>query len=91
MRGTASPFIWCMAYDPVIEATAAATGDRCPTYVDDLAALLTIAEQALRAAILLPWASRMAGLSVDAHACHGLVLPTSPDNLRRACASIPCE
>ena len=38
-----------MAYDPVIEATAAAAGDRCPTYVDDLAALLATAERALRA------------------------------------------
>eukprot|EP00959_Pyramimonas_sp_CCMP1952_P018368 388655-Pyramimonas_sp.AAC.1 len=33
----------------------------------------------------------MAGLGVDVHACQGLVLLTSPDNLRRACASLPVQ
>eukprot|EP00959_Pyramimonas_sp_CCMP1952_P044931 938779-Pyramimonas_sp.AAC.1 len=91
MGGTASPLILCMACDPVIEAAAAATGDGCPAYVDDLAALLTTAEQALRSAILPPWASHVAGLCVDVHACQGLVLPMSPENLRRACASLPVQ
>eukprot|EP00959_Pyramimonas_sp_CCMP1952_P401810 8419217-Pyramimonas_sp.AAC.1 len=61
-----------MAYDPVIGATSPATVDRCPAYVDDLAALLTTAEQALRTSILPPWASHMAGLCVDVHTCQGL-------------------
>ena len=89
MGGTASPLLWCMAYDPVIEAITAAAGDRCPTYVDDLAALLTTAEQALRASIMLPWASFAAGLLVESHTCRGLVVPAQPPGLQDLCDRLP--
>eukprot|EP00969_Alexandrium_andersonii_P125193 5533987-Alexandrium_andersonii.AAC.1 len=58
-----------MAYDPVIEGVAEGAGAANPTYVDDLAAELQGAAQALAAALLLVAASRAAGLQVDAHQC----------------------
>eukprot|EP00959_Pyramimonas_sp_CCMP1952_P009861 205428-Pyramimonas_sp.AAC.1 len=39
-----------------------AEGGDDPTYVDDLAALLSTTRQALRAATALPWAAKAAGL-----------------------------
>ena len=64
MGGTASPLLWNIAYDPVIFAAAAVTQGNCPTYVDDLAALLQDAAQTLRIAFFLPWVSRATTRSI---------------------------
>ena len=62
MGGPASPLCWNLGYDQVVFAVRAATGAPVPTYVDDLAALVTGAVQALRALIMLVFAGRIAGL-----------------------------
>ena len=72
MGGTASPLLWNLCYDIIIAAAASVTGAPCPTYVDDLASLLSAAAQALRISIFLPWASWAAGLQIY---CHGGRLP----------------
>eukprot|EP00959_Pyramimonas_sp_CCMP1952_P405629 8501336-Pyramimonas_sp.AAC.1 len=54
MGGTASPLVWRMGYDPLIDAVADIAGNANPTYVDDLAALIASPGQALRAAIAPP-------------------------------------
>ena len=72
MGGTASPLGWCMAYDPVVEGLATATGAGGPTYVDDLAGRTEGAEQTIRAAFYMVFASWAAGLEVSTHRCHRL-------------------
>eukprot|EP00959_Pyramimonas_sp_CCMP1952_P386529 8100867-Pyramimonas_sp.AAC.1 len=62
MGGAASPLLWCMGYDPLISALAGVRADDDPACVDDLAALLSSTNQALRAATALPWAARAACL-----------------------------
>eukprot|EP00959_Pyramimonas_sp_CCMP1952_P342304 7171338-Pyramimonas_sp.AAC.1 len=62
MGGSASPLLWSLGHDAVISAIASITGEDDPTYVDDLAALVSTTRQALRAAIALPWAAKAAGL-----------------------------
>ena len=77
MGGTASPLLWCIAYDPVVDLASRVAATDCPTYVDDLAALLEDAAQTLRLAFVLPWASHALGLKVATHSCRCL-LYTSP-------------
>eukprot|EP00969_Alexandrium_andersonii_P168142 7433842-Alexandrium_andersonii.AAC.1 len=36
MGGPASPLLWCLGYDPLIEGTRRAAGADTPTYADDL-------------------------------------------------------
>ena len=67
MGGTASPLLWCVSYDPVIDLAGRTTSAACPTYVDDLAALLEDAAQTLRLCFLLPWVSRAIGLLIATH------------------------
>ena len=89
MGGTASPLLWNMGYDPIIETVAAAAASPCPTYVDDLASLVQQAEQALRVAIALPWASHCAGFLVQSHECRGLILTHVPEGLPELCEQLP--
>ena len=89
MGGTVSPLLWNMGYDPIIETVGAAAAGPCPTYVDDLASLVQQAEQALRVAIALPWASYCAGLLVQSHECRGLILTHIPDGLLDLCEQLP--
>eukprot|EP00975_Prorocentrum_lima_P036275 7632058-Prorocentrum_lima.AAC.1 len=58
-----------MAYDPLIEAMEAATGTAAPTYMDDLASLVTGAADALAAETILVRLSTSMGLKVEAHKC----------------------
>eukprot|EP00959_Pyramimonas_sp_CCMP1952_P120266 2514838-Pyramimonas_sp.AAC.1 len=51
MGGTASPLLWCMGHGPLISALAGIAADDDPTYVDDLAALLSTTKRTPRAAI----------------------------------------
>eukprot|EP00972_Heterocapsa_arctica_P089291 13167737-Heterocapsa_arctica.AAC.1 len=67
MGGPASPFLWNLAYDPIVFALQAATGITPPTYVDDLAALAHGAEHAMRAEVCLVVAGKLAGLHTDNH------------------------
>eukprot|EP00972_Heterocapsa_arctica_P063049 9302402-Heterocapsa_arctica.AAC.1 len=63
--GPASPFLWCLGYDPIIFALEQATGTEPPTYVDDLAGLVWGPAHALRAEIFLLAAGHLAGLRID--------------------------
>ena len=69
MGNTPSPFLWCLAYDPIIFAVHEATGVRPPTYVDDLSALVWGPGQALAVEVFIMAAGLAAGLRVDAHTC----------------------
>ena len=72
MGGTASPLGWNMAYDPIVVGLGAALSIDCPTFVDDLAALVWGPVQALRAVVALMCASYAAGLAVECHSCWAL-------------------
>ena len=53
MGGPASPLLWNMGYDPVLVGLSEALGIECPTYVDDLMALVRGPRQALEAVVRL--------------------------------------
>ena len=89
MGGTASPLGWCMAYDPIVEGMFRALGIEAPTYVDDLAGLLSGPVQAIQASFYSIWASRAAGLEVSIHICRRFTYPQDSQRLRSACASLP--
>eukprot|EP00959_Pyramimonas_sp_CCMP1952_P227788 4762590-Pyramimonas_sp.AAC.1 len=74
---------------PRISALAEIADDN-PTYVDDLAALLSSTKQALRAAIAPPWAARAAGFLVEAHRCQS-IRATKSAALRTALAEAPVD
>ena len=78
MGGTAAPLAWNLGYDPIVCVLAFVLGIRCPTYVDDLAALVRGPRQMFRAQILLLWLSRAAGLRVDTHTPAGGSVSASP-------------
>ena len=78
-----------MGYDPIIWAIRQISGERTPTYVDDLAALLSQAAQALRTSIFLPWASWVGGLHVAAHSCRFLYVPCPHSQSLGACRLLP--
>eukprot|EP00972_Heterocapsa_arctica_P115501 16448052-Heterocapsa_arctica.AAC.1 len=69
MGGPASPFLWNLAYDPIVCALSIAVGIIPPTYVDDLAALAHGPEHVMRAEICLIVAGKLAGLHTDNHTC----------------------
>eukprot|EP00972_Heterocapsa_arctica_P095344 14061691-Heterocapsa_arctica.AAC.1 len=75
MGGPASPFLWCLGYDPIIFALEQATSTEPPTYVDDLAGLVWGPAHALRAELFLLAAGHLAGLVVDTHTCSSLSAP----------------
>ena len=85
------PLLWCISYDPVIELASRTTGAPCPTYVDDLAALLGDAAQALRLCFLLPWVSRAIGLLIATHTCRTLLVPAPDDDTLRAIQTLPVD
>ena len=69
MGGPASPFLWNLAYDPIVVAVADGTDAPCPTYVDDLCGLATGPAHANRILVLLTAAGHAAGLRMDMHHC----------------------
>ena len=69
MGGPASPLTWNIGYDPVVHGLAVAVRAPTPTYVDDLAALVSGPSQAVRALIFLVFASWAAGLAIASHDC----------------------
>ena len=88
MGGTASPLLWCMSYDPIVEGLMVALGIPAPTYVDDLAGLILGPQQALRASFYLTFASWAAGLEVSAHHCRRLEFRSDSPELRSACSRL---
>ena len=78
-----------MGYDPIIAALAVALHIKCPTYVDDLAALLRGPRQAVRAQICLLFAGHAAGLHVAAHTCRCLHIATHEEQLQAHLATLP--
>eukprot|EP00972_Heterocapsa_arctica_P085098 12539105-Heterocapsa_arctica.AAC.1 len=69
MGGPARPFLWNLAYDPIVFSLYAATGVTPPTYVDDLAVLTHGAEHTMRVEVCLVVAGKLAGLHTDKHSC----------------------
>eukprot|EP00972_Heterocapsa_arctica_P011199 1641070-Heterocapsa_arctica.AAC.1 len=60
MGGPASPFLWNLAYDPIVFALHVAAKVVPPTYVDDLAALAHGAEHTMRTELCLVVAGKLA-------------------------------
>ena len=87
MGGTASAVVWCIAYDPVVAAVAEVTESRCPTYVDDMAALVYGPRRAWAAELTLVSAAKCAGLVVEGHSCSALILAEGPRALE-ACHAL---
>ena len=69
MGGTASALFWVMGYDPLVYIVAMVLGRRCPTYVDDMSALLRGPHNVAVGQLLLLGASHAAGLHVEGHWC----------------------
>ena len=69
MGGPGSPFLWGLAYDPIITGVGAASKAECFTYVDDLAGLVAGPRQAMQLLFLLIAVGHAAGLRIDAHTC----------------------
>jgi hypothetical protein len=88
--GPASPLLWNASYDPIVWAVATASGAPCPTYVDDLAALVESVRQFRLALAMLLTASPLAGLNVEIHQCRRLRATPSSDEHRRALLRLPC-
>ena len=91
MGGTASPLLWCLSYDPVVDLASRVAAAPCPTYVDDLAALVEDAAQMLRLSFVLPWASRALGLQIATHTCRSLYLPQLTGALQHALLTLPVD
>jgi hypothetical protein len=75
MGGPASPFLWCLAFDPIVVAVAMTVGLVPPTYVDDLAALAFGPAQVRRAQLFLVAVGSVAGLATEMHHCEVLFAP----------------
>ena len=69
MGGPSSPFLWALAYDPIVVALADTLAVGAPTYVDDLAALPCGAPQMIACQIMLIALSHVAGLHISLHVC----------------------
>ena len=89
MGGTASLFIWNLAFDPVVAAMRSATGARPPTYVDDLAALVRGPKQA--AQIFLLAAGHCAGLLTKGRTCGGVQVNWNRTEIRHALEAFPLD
>ena len=61
MGGPASPRLWNLGFDPIVVALSAALGIECPTYVDDLLALVWSLQEALESEVLLMVLGHAAG------------------------------
>ncbi len=72
MGGPASPLCWTIGYDPVVWALSQIIGRRCPTYVDDLAALLAGPRETALASVSILAAGHCAGLRIETHSCQWL-------------------
>ena len=89
MGGTASPFCWVLAYDPIVAGLHVATGAQDPTFVDDLAALVWGARQAVRAMLFLLAAGHAAGLLAEGHMCAWVECTGLSPAARSALAHLP--
>eukprot|EP00969_Alexandrium_andersonii_P319953 14136129-Alexandrium_andersonii.AAC.1 len=74
MGGPIKPFLWCLAFDPVVTAVHSATLAPVPTYVDDEAVLVATLLGLWRASLVVLSAGRAAGLVVALHQCRGAVI-----------------
>ena len=83
MGGPASPFLWCLAYDPIVWALHIATKVDTPTYVDDLAALTYGPSKTVEAQLFLIAVGRVAGLYTEPHHCTTLGAPSGIDTATR--------
>ena len=72
--GTASPLIWAIAYDPVVEILSRSLRVPTPTFVDDLAALLRGLAMTDLFQTLISALSHAAGLYAPARSCVSVTL-----------------
>ena len=89
MGGPASMFLWNVAYDPVMYGIGQAVRTRCPTFVDDLNALVTGPGHALATMLMIVVCGHAAGLVTDIHTCTSLGSPTGLAAARRILVAFP--
>ena len=90
MGGPASPFLWALGYDPVLHSLKAMTGSRCPTFVDDLAALVRGAKAMARVQFIRAL-GKAAGLAITPHSCSDLSATRGLLDLTRLLAPLPVK
>ena len=91
MGGTESLLLWALAYDPIVEGLEAATGTRCPTWVDDLSALAYGPSQSVRVVLFLLAAGHCAGLLVTGHRCEWISVRRLHPRVEAVLASFPVD
>ena len=89
MGGTASLLLWTISYDAIVYGMWAAVGAASPTFVDDLAALVTGPKQAARALLFLLAAGHCAGLLTENHRCGHVSVRGLTDEVRRLLEPLP--
>ena len=89
MGGTASLFLWDVAYDPIVYGMRAVVGADAPTFVDDLAALVRGPRQAAMAQLFLWVAGHCAGLLTESHHCGAVCFNADQRVARRAMDGFP--
>ena len=89
MGGTASPFVWVMGFDPIIDGVVDAFGVQLPTYVDDSVALTTGPRETLAVGLFLIVASRCAGLQIQVHTCEATLVDSDMETVRGLFRALP--
>eukprot|EP00969_Alexandrium_andersonii_P027621 1205258-Alexandrium_andersonii.AAC.1 len=74
MGGPIKPFLWRVAFDPVVVATFSASRAPTPAFVDDVAKLVSTLVGLWRASVAILSAAKAAGLVVELHSCRGAVV-----------------
>eukprot|EP00969_Alexandrium_andersonii_P306594 13553587-Alexandrium_andersonii.AAC.1 len=65
------PFLWCLAFDPVIVAAFSASRAPTPAFLDDVSMLVSTLIGLWRASAAILSATKAAGLVVELHSCPG--------------------
>eukprot|EP00969_Alexandrium_andersonii_P094972 4194901-Alexandrium_andersonii.AAC.1 len=71
MGGPIKPFLWCVAFDPIIVAAFSASRAPSPAFVDDVSMLVITLVGLWRASAAILSAAKAAGLVVELHSCRG--------------------
>eukprot|EP00969_Alexandrium_andersonii_P188779 8342287-Alexandrium_andersonii.AAC.1 len=69
MGGPIKPFLWRVAFDPVVVAAFSASRAPTPAFVDDVAMLVSTLVGLWRASAAILSAAKAAGLVVELHSC----------------------
>ena len=91
MGGAASPLGWNMGYDPIISAVSDTVRAPTPTFVDDLAAHVLGAAQAVALQLFLIATGAIAGLLARCHTCRWVEVDALPHDVCAALRRFPLD